>query len=74
MVDFPDPEEPTKATDSPSLSWKDIFFKTGTSGRCGYANVTLLNATRPVIVGHNEPFDSSVSVPMLHILKRSWAA
>lgn len=43
--DFPEPEEPTRAMDSPFLIFKLKFFKTLTSGLEGYANVTLMNST-----------------------------
>lgn len=43
--DFPEPEEPTKAIDSPFLIFKLKFFRTFTSGLEGYAKVTLINST-----------------------------
>lgn len=43
--DFPEPEDPTKAIDSPFLIFKLKFFNTFTSGLEGYAKVTLINST-----------------------------
>jgi hypothetical protein len=40
-VDFPEPDEPTRATVCPHLTLNDRLVKTGTSCRDGYEKLTL---------------------------------
>lgn len=74
MVDFPDPEGPTMATHSPARRSKERFWKIGTSGRVGYAKLTLEKLTFPVIGYRSSPAVSVVVWLSLYRRSKSDAA
>ena len=74
MVDLPEPEGPTIATHSPALKSNERSWKTGTSGRVGYAKLTLEKLTFPVIGYRSSPDVSEVVWLSLYSLSKSAVA